>query len=58
LKLVASKLKVSYLMGSGNAHAWHDGMCQGHALVTTLVAKYLLIGSYIYISNNIIVKRN
>jgi hypothetical protein len=39
VELVASKLKVSYLMGDGNAHTWHDCMCQGHALVVTLIAK-------------------
>jgi len=39
LKLVASKLKVSYVMGGGNAHMWHDHIYQGHALVATLVAK-------------------
>jgi hypothetical protein len=25
--------QVEYLMGGGNAHTWHDLMCQGHTLV-------------------------
>jgi hypothetical protein len=31
-------------MGSANAQAWHDCMCQGQTLVATLVAKRLLVG--------------
>ncbi len=31
------QVEVSYLMGC--AHMWHDHMCQGHTLVTTLITK-------------------
>jgi hypothetical protein len=33
------QVEVSYLMGCENAHMWHDHMCQGHTLVTTLITK-------------------
>jgi hypothetical protein len=31
-------------MGSGNAHTWHDRMCQGHTLVATLVQSGYWLG--------------